>query len=255
MAGLNFPGNAHYFDPVQDKDNIASFELIPWLLGRCDTVAQALDLLARLQVTNDAFRADLPPTPLHWLLADKTQAVVIESTQDGLHCYHDPAGVLTNNPPFPAMLWHLSNYMNLSAQPAVNRFAPSLELTAESRGMGAMGLPGDLSSQSRFVRAAFTKGNAVTLNGEDDSVSQFFHILESVAQQRGCVQLGKDVYEITVYTSCCNADKGIYYYTTYSNHRITAVHMYNEDLNASTLVCYPLQTSQDILHQNSLYEA
>lgn len=250
MAGLNFPGNAHYFDPVPDKDNIASFELIPWLLGQCDTVAQAQKLLSRLQVTNDAFRADLPPSPLHWLLADRTQALVIESTKDGLHCYENPAGVLTNNPPFPAMMWHLSNYMNLSSLPAANRFAPSLKLAAESRGMGAMGLPGDLSSQSRFVRAAFTKENAVTLGGEDDSVSQFFHILGAVAQQRGCVRLEKDVYEITIYTSCCNADRGIYYYTSYGNHRITAVDLYRENLDGNALISYPLQTKQDILHLN-----
>ena len=255
MAGLNFPGNAHYFDPAPNKDNIASFELIPWLLGQCDTVAQARKRLAEVQITNDAFRADLPPTPLHWLLADRTESAVIESTADGLHCYENPVGVLTNNPPFPAMLWHLSNYMNLSSLPAANRFAPGLELTAESRGMGAMGLPGDLSSQSRFVRAAFTKGNAVTLGGEDDSVSQFFHILGSVSQQRGCVQLKKDVFEITVYTSCCNADKSVYYYTTYGNQRITAVDMYGENLDASDLISYPLQTKQDILHQNSLNEA
>lgn len=255
MAGLNFPGNAHYFDPVPDKDNIASFELIPWLLCQCDTVAQALPLLNRLQITKDVFRADLPPTPLHWLLADRTQAVVIESTSDGLHCYDNPVGVLTNNPPFPSMLWHLSNFMNLSAKPAVNRFASNLGLHAESRGMGAMGLPGDLSSQSRFVRAAFTKENAVTLGGEDDSISQFFHILGSAAQRRGSVQLEESVYEITIYTSCCNTDRGVYYYTTYGNQRITAVDMYNEDLNASALISYPLQKKQDILHQNSLHEA
>ena len=66
--------------------------------------------------------------------------------------------------------------------------------------MGAIGLPGDLSSQSRFVKVAFTKMNSVSGDDEKSSVSQFFHILGSVDQQRGCCQLDDDKYEITIYT-------------------------------------------------------
>ena len=92
--------------------------------------------------------------------------------------------------------------------------------------MGAIGLPGDLSSQSRFVRVAFVKANSVSAKGETESVkSSFLHILGSVDQQRGCCEVKDKEYEITIYTSCCNADQGIYYYTTYDNHRISAVDM------------------------------
>ena len=107
-----------------------------------------------------------------------------------------------------------------------NTFAPGLDLTAYSRGMGALGLPGDLSSASRFVRAAYVRGNSLSGDSESASVSQFFHILHSVEQQRGCCDVGGEKYEITIYTSCCNADKGIYYYTTYENHQITGVDMH-----------------------------
>lgn len=249
-AGLNFPENAHYHQLDTAKYNVASFELIPWLLGQCASVSQARPLLQRLNIVSTAFRADLPPTPLHWLLADKDEAIVIESTAAGLQIYDNPTGVLTNNPPFPAMMAHLCNYMNLSPLPAENRFSPNIPLTAWSRGMGAIGLPGDLSSQSRFVRAAFAKENAVTTDAPDDSVSQFFHILDAVQQQRGCVRLGDGVYEITIYTSCCNTSKGIYYYTTYGNHRITAIDMYAENLDSDSLISYPLTCGQDILFQN-----
>ena len=250
MAGLNFPGNAHYGMPIQGKDNVASFEFLPWLLGQCDTVRQARPLLQRLQITSDAFRKDLPPTPLHWLLSDRQESLVIEATADGLHLYDDPVGVLTNNPPFPSMMDHLRLYRGLSAQPSVNRFAPGVSLRSISNGMGAMGLPGDLSSPSRFVRAAFTKENAVILDGEDDCISQFFHILETVSQTRGCVRMEEGGLEITVYTSCCDMQRGIYYYTTYGNRRIIAVDMHREDLDGTELRSYPLLKRQDILIQN-----
>ena len=116
--------------------------------------------------------------------------------------------------------------------------------------MGALGLPGDLSSQSRFVRVSFIKMNSVSGDSEFESVSQFFHILGSVDQQRGCCEVGDGKFEITIYTSCCNTDKGIYYYTTYDNHQITAVNMYKENLDGIRLVRYPLIHGEQIKMQN-----
>ena len=116
--------------------------------------------------------------------------------------------------------------------------------------MGAMGMPGDLSSASRFVKAAFTRMNSVSGNSEEESVSQFFHILGSVEQQRGCVCLGEGKYEITVYSSCCNMDRGIYYYRTYENSQITAVDMHKEATDGKALIRYPMIKEQQIRYQN-----
>ena len=116
--------------------------------------------------------------------------------------------------------------------------------------MGALGLPGDLSSASRFARVAFTKLNSKSGDNENDSVSQFFHILGSVDQQRGCCEVAEGKYEITIYTSCCNADKGIYYYTTYDNHQITAVDMHKENLDSNVLIRYHLIKEEHIRTQN-----
>ena len=250
MAGLNFVGNAAYADVIPGRENVAQFELIPYLLGQCASVAEARDRLARLILVGTPFSTQLPAAQLHWLLADQHQAVVIESMADGLHIYDNPVGVLTNNPPFPQQLFQLNNYMNLSPRQPENRFAPQLPLAPYSRGMGALGLPGDLSSASRFVRVAFTQMNAVSGDSEAESVSQFFHILGAVEQQRGCCEVRDGQYEITLYTSCCNAARGIYYYTTYENRQITAVDMHRENLNGSALIRYPLITEQQIAHQN-----
>ena len=248
MAGLNFPGNADYKPYCRDKDNITPFELIPWILGQCATVAEAEKLLGRINLLGEDFSPELPLSPLHWLLADRERALVIESVKEGIRLYENPVGVLTNNPPFDHQVWNLSNFMTLSRSQPENAW--NIPLEAYSRGMGAMGLPGDYSSMSRFVKAAFVKMNALSGEGETESVSQFFHILKSVEMPRGSVELEKDVYEITVYSSCCNTDRGIYYYTTYENSGICAVDMHREDLDGSTLTAYPLMKEPNIQYQN-----
>ena len=250
MAGLNFVGNAVYRKPEAGKDNVVQFEFIAWILGQCADVKAARAKLQNLNLTDTPFSAELPVAQLHWILADREEAITVESVKDGLKIYDNPVGVLTNNPPFPEQMFRLNDYMHLSPKSPENHFAESLPLYTYSRGMGAMGLPGDLSSQSRFVRVAFTKMHSVSGDSEQESVSQFFHILGSVDQQRGCCDVGEGKYEITLYTSCCNADKGIYYYNTYENHQISGVDMHKENLDGTTLVRYPLVTGEQILMQN-----
>lgn len=187
MAGLNFVGNAFYQDfeeVMAGREYVAQFELIPWILGQCATVEEARRRLERLTVTGEAFAPGLLPAQLHWLLADKKEAVTIEAVQEGLRVYENPAGVLTNNPIFPEQMFQLNNYMHISPREPENLFCDRLPLKTYSRGMGALGLPGDLSSQSRFVRAVFTRMNAVAGSSEEENVSQFFHILGAVEQTK-----------------------------------------------------------------------
>lgn len=248
MAGLNFPGFAKYGRPTDGKDNIASFEFVPWILGQCGSMDDVQKLLPRLQLTDAAFSPEYPTTPLHWIIADRTECITLEALSDGIHIHKNPVGVLTNNPPFDDQMFQLRNYMHLSPNPPHNHFSPDVDLKPYSRGMGAIGLPGDLSSQSRFVRAAFTKLNALCT--EDESISQFFHIMDSVSQTRGCCRLEDGSCEITQYTSCCNASRGIYYYTTYGNRRISAVDLHREDCDADHLYRFPLVMGEDIRFLN-----
>lgn len=250
MAGLNFVGNAVYREKAEDKSNVAQFEFIPWVLAKCADLEEAKKLLSNVNITNTQFSRQLPTAQLHWIIADKSGCIVVESVEEGVKIYDNPVGVLTNNPPFPEQMFRLNDFMHLSPKSPENRFSKDLRLRTYSRGMGAMGLPGDLSSQSRFVKVAFTKMNSVSGDSESESISQFFHILGSVDQQRGCCDVGDKEYEITLYTSCCNADKGIYYYTTYENHQISAVDMNRENLDASSLVRYPPITGEQIKYQN-----
>ena len=250
MAGLNFVGNAVFQEVDDTRNNVAQFEFIPWILCQCATLEEAKKLLSRMNLVGTPFSPQLPTTQLHWLIADKTGSLTVECMADGLHIYDNPVGVLTNNPPFDKQLFHLNDFMHLSPKQPENTFSQDLNLQSYSRGMGALGLPGDLSSASRFVRVAFTKLNSRSGNSENESVSQFFHILGSVDQQRGCCEVADGKYEITLYTSCCSADTGIYYYTTYENHQISGVDMYRENLDGDTLTRYPLINGEQIHMQN-----
>ena len=250
MAGLNFPGNADYKPENSEKDNITPFEFIPWILGQCSTVKDAKVLLDKINLLEEHYNNKLPLSPLHWMISDRESSITVESVKDGLKIYENPVGVLTNNPTFDMQLFHLNNYMNLSPQKPENCFSDKVKLERYSNGMGALGMPGDWSSQSRFVKTAFTKLNSVCGTSEEESVSQFFHILGSVEHQRGCVDMGNNLYEITLYSSCCNTDKGIYYYRTYENSQITAVDMFRENLDGEKVITYPLIKEQQIKWQN-----
>ena len=197
---------------------------------------------------NIPFREYLPLAQLHWMIADRDSCITVESMADGLHIYDNPVGAMTNNPPFPYQLFALNNYRHLGVDTPGNTFGT--ELNAYSRGLGGLGLPGDLSSQSRFVRVTFTKLNSLCEAGEMSAVSQFFHILGSVDQQRGLCRLKENEYEITLYTCCCNLSKGTYYYTTYDNHQITAVDMHRENLDGDMLICYQPVTGEQVRYMN-----
>ena len=250
MAGLNFVGNAYYREKVEGKDNIAQFEFIPWILSQCASVAEAKQLIEKINLTNVQFNEKLPLAQLHWIISDSNESITVESVKEGIKVYPNPVGVLTNNPPFNQQMFELNKYMQLSSKSPENGFSKELNLEKYSRGMGAIGLPGDLSSQSRFVRVAFVKMNSKSSDTEEESVSQFFHILNSVDQQRGCCELDDGKYEITIYTSCCNASKGIYYYTTYNNHQITAIDMNKEELESENLIRYSIILNEQIKFQN-----
>jgi len=262
MAGLNFPGNAYYGKAAEGKANAAVYELVPWLLGTCASVEEAEEKLSRLNLTDDAFSENMPPAPLHWMLADRERCLVIEPVREGMDIYEDPVGVLTNNPSFEYHRTNLNNYLNVTAQyPRAQFLRPGgtggaaagedgPDLKPYSQGMGGIGLPGDFSSSSRFVKAAFLKWNCVCGKSEEENVSQFFHILDGVAMPRGAVITQDGNYDITTYSCCVNADTGIYYYKTYGNSQIAAVDMRGIDLDGDRLTAYPMETGQVIRKVN-----
>ena len=253
MSGLNYPDNAFYAPSKTGHKNVASFELIPWVLGQCATVDEAKKLLTNVNVTNRQFSPDLPASPLHWLIADQTSAIVVESDHDGVHVYDDPVGVLTNNPSFPKQLFNLNNYRTLSADTLANTFSDQVNLTDYSRGLGTRNLPGGMDAESRFVRATFNKYNANWPDHDETAnITQLFHVMHSVEQQSGLDQVATNPakFEYTIYTVGYDLDKGSLYYTTYTNNQINCVDMNKVDLAGQKLTAYPFINQQAINHVN-----
>lgn len=238
IAGLNFPYNAHYGEYIASKENIAPFELIPYILGRCGSVADIKEILRTINIVHCDFSSSLPVTPLHWLISDGECSITVECTIDGMKVYDNPFGVLTNNPTFDYHLMNINNYMEIHEGIAHNTLAPNKELSNYSLGLGALGLPGDFSSASRFVKCVFMKEKSVCNGSEKESVVQFFHILQGVSMPKGCVRMNDGEYEYTSYSCCCNTDTQVYYYTTYYDLSIRRVDMHSVDLESSDLYYY-----------------
>ncbi len=240
VAGLNFADNAVYGKTVENLKNIASYEFIPWILGQCSSVAEAAALVKKTNITDTSFGDDLPSSPLHWIIADGKSSITVEPLLDGIKIYENKIGVLTNNPPFDFHMENIKKYMALSPEQPKNAFSKGFPLKPNSFGFGALGLPGDFSSQSRFVRAAFIKENAEL--SEEDKIYEFFKVLSSVSLVKGCVLSGGE-REYTVYSSCHDIGGGIYYYNVYGSNQINAVSIKNADTKSAKLLVYETENA------------
>lgn len=160
--------------------------------------------------------------------------------QEGLKIYDNPFGVLTNNPPFDFHCLNMQQYLNLTKSYPENRLNQNIDLKPYAVGMGAIGLPGDASSVSRFVKTAFLKHNLYSDGTESDNVQQYFRVLQQVAMVKGSVMTAESKMDYTLYSCCINATKGIYYYTTHENSTIQKINIQDHNLAGTKLVQFPL---------------
>ncbi len=250
MAGLNFPGLARYAPPCNDKPNICAGELIAWVLCQCRDLAHAEALLAKTHVTNLPIADGVAVPDLHFLLADQTGSRVLEYTAQGMTLFDNPTGVMTNNPDFPMHMQHLNNFRALSPRTPPNTLTQELHLPDYCVGLGGLGLPGDYSSPSRFVKAFFLKTNAAAPHTPDASVAHMLHMLAAVSMPRGAVIDGAGNLDTTVYTCCIDAQRGVYYYKTYDSTGLQAVHLHHANLDGSLLNCFAHQDDCTVTHHN-----
>lgn len=219
MAGLRFAGHAHYAPHAEEGSvNLAPWELISFVLGYHATVDEAEAALGQVRLVDHPFSANLPNTPLHWMIDDRSGAsLVVEATEAGVQIYRNPVGVLTNDPPFPCQLSHWQSYAHMTAAHPTDAAGQG----TYPLGTGAVGLPGDYTSPSRFVRAAFLCREVGRLMEDaPDPVSQFFSVLGAVAPPFGAVLTPEGKSHRTLYTSCADTAEGRYYYKTESSRNV-----------------------------------
>ncbi len=247
VASLNFPGYGQYAkQPVEGKTNVTSFELIPYLLSTCRSLEDAKRELANLNIVADAFNDRIQSVPLHWICCDKTGSVVVEMTATGLHVYDNDLNVLANAPEYPTQAVNVANYLNLTPEYPHNRIMPDVTVPVYSSGMGSDGLPGGLDSMSRFVRAAFMLNSSKAEDTEAATVNQFFRIMQTVEQIKGANREKDGFDEITNYTAGADLETMDFYWTTYDNQQINALHTRAQDLDSNTLLVYPVSHDQNI---------
>lgn len=248
IAGLEFKGNAKYFKAKKGCLNLGSFELIPYILATCKDTKDFLELSKTLNILDIDFSSKVIKSSLHWMIADKKECYVMESTKEGLKIYKNPYGVLTNNPKFPFHLDNIKLYLNLTKEMVESKLSSNIE--SFSLGNGSYGLPGDFTSSSRFIRAFYTLSNSEPSLDENTNVSQFFHILDSVSCPKGSVLTKDKKDHYTIYSSCINVNKGIYYFKRYTNSRIQSVSLYKADYKGDKLITYSIIEKEDIAHLN-----
>ena len=237
-AALNFPCSAAYLADRAGKTNIPSYAFIPFILANAKSLAEAKHLAATLNVTPDSFAPDLPATPMHWMISDGREAIVVEPRECGLVVYDSPCGVLTNEPPYDYQLRRLADFRALTpADPESRLLSPPPRI--DSGGLGALGLPGDPSSTSRLVRAAYARAYTSSDGSEWGEVSRFFHIAETVAVPDGCSRDRSGNPTRTVYTCCYDLTHFAYYVRTYASHRLHSLAPVELDLSGGQTLAIP----------------
>ncbi|MBE6532253.1 MAG: linear amide C-N hydrolase [Ruminococcaceae bacterium] len=282
MAALNFPKCAVYQEHREGKINLASAELIPYILGECANLSTALAKLREVNITPDGVMG-LPVTELHWFLTDGSRSIVIEPMANGVEITENPHEVLANSPNIAYHMTKMADFSSLSPTNPKILEKNTQRFPLYSRGMGALGLPGDYSSSSRFIRAAFLVKNIKefgtinpqnnennsnneniftqisdkikinannspqkTENAEYGKISAFFHLADSLAVPYGAVLTdeGRAVY--TVYTSCADLSRRIYYLTTYHCRTPRMIALTEENSSLHTVKRFALSRQEKI---------
>ncbi len=217
IAGLRFADYAHYdpYEPWNGAKQLAVFELLPYLLSQATSVADCIALLRELTLVDTAFSEGYPAAPLHWLIADKETAITVEPLAKGLTLYENPFGVLSNAPDFGQQSQKYGEYSGL---------------TPLYRSRGAEGLPGNWTSQARFIRGAYLNTHMV---GGDHRT--FFRLMDALSVPPGASLTEEGKVTETIYTSCCDLESGEYFYVTKEERAIRSVKLRMSRLDTDAL--------------------
>lgn len=252
IAGLNFPNYAKWEDSLKEnKINIPAYDLMLWVLSNFEKIEDVKEAIKNVNLMSTQINSQAPAPTLHWIVTDLSgESIVIEKTEDSFKVFDNNVGVLTNSPTFD---WHMTNlkqYIGLEANQVTNATWGRENLIAHGQGVGAIGLPGDFTPASRFIRTAFLRNFAIANDKDKLNEMEFFHILNNVAMVRGSVRTPQSMSDITQYTSCMNQEKGLYYYNTYNNNGLNVIDMHKENLNATEIKLFTYNDTFTVNSQN-----
>lgn len=247
-----FPGFAKYQE-VKAEDfgkALAPWELGAFLLGTCADVKEAVAAAKTVRV-GEVVQKDMGIVPpAHYIVNDANGgSVVLEYVGGELQVHANPLGVMSNSPTFDWHMTNLSNYVTMSAANVEKIDLAGKEIKGLGQGSGMLGLPGDFTPPSRFVRAvAFTK-SAVPVDNAREGVLQAFHLLNQFDIPKGAargVEQGKEVADYTLWTSAADLKNLRYYFRTYHNSRIRMVDLKSVDLDAKEIKTISMKGEEQI---------
>jgi choloylglycine hydrolase len=237
VAGLNFPGYAHYAPgPVEGKTNVAAYEFPLWVAANFESVDEVERALANTAIVDKPINEKFPSSLLHWIIGDAERSIVVEYTAAGMQVFHDDVDVLTNQPGFAWHAENVRNYLNVTPDVPGPVSWRTAELTAYGSGGGMRGLPGDYYSPSRFVRVAYLNAHYPQKDTERENVSRLFHTLTGVAMIDGGARMTNGEFELTIFTGGFSARTNTYYYSTYEDPAIRAVALSDYDTTGTEVI-------------------
>ncbi len=233
-----FPGYAQYQAITElDRDRaLAPQELAGRLLGTCANVGEAVQAARGVRVGDVVFKEFGFVPPLHFIVNDAVgKSVVLEHVGGELQVHRNPLGVMSNSPTFDWHMTNLSNYVNLTVSNVPRLEEAGAGLKAFGQGSGLLGLPGDFTPPSRFVRAVAFSKSALPVATAREGVLQAFHILNQFDIPKGAargLEHGKPLADYTLWTSAADLKDLRYYFRTYDDSRIRMVDLKAVDLDA-----------------------
>ena len=251
-AALYFAGQAHYADAAVDgMVNLAPPELIMWVLGNVKSVAELGDRLSELNITEAAAPLLNIVVPLHWIISDQSGTTyVLEQEDDGMHFIKNPVGVMTNTPDFNWHLKNLSNYVQLQPTPHPDRQYGDLNVSAFGPGTGALGMPGDYTSVSRFVRTVFMREHTDAVATDAEAINALSHMLNSVEIPKGVKIKADGSTDYTQYRAYMSMNEPAFYMQPYADQSITRVALTDDLMNADQPTEFALKTTQQFVNAN-----
>lgn len=247
-----FPGYAGYQSVAPDEvaNSLGAYELLTWVLGNFATVAEAKAAIPGIKVSNAPLEGFGGSPPLHMIITDRSGAsLVVEYVGGELKLYDNPLGVLTNSPGFDWHTTNLRNFVNLSALNVPQLALGDIKIDQTGQGSGLLGLPGDFTPPSRFIRAvAFSQAAAPTADGAA-AMKLAFHILDNFDLPPGSVRSGEGAgqYEVTFWTGAADLKNLRYYVTTFDNRQIRMFDLAAVADAGGGIVTMPLGQPENIL--------
>ncbi|MDD5728248.1 MAG: choloylglycine hydrolase family protein [Victivallales bacterium] len=245
-----FPGFTDYqaFKRENAAATLAQWQLLTWILSSFATVAEVGKALPGIAVCDAVPAGWEGQMPLHYIVTDAGgDCIVIEYIGGKLNIYANPSGILTNAPPFQWHLTNLKNYVKIMPQNAPDRDVNSLKISQAGQGSGMLGLPGDYTPPSRFVRAFFFSSASLPRENAEKAAMQVFHILSSFDIPLGTVRSTGDkvtAIEHTQWTSVCDLRNKFFYYRTEHNSGIRVLKLMECDLNASKIIKFKMESME-----------